>query len=148
MITDFSLLLNVKGYKRYQRTWWGRHAHIAIQNWSFQSERTLRTFKTFRFGCAAMPRASFWVARRPIRLLLKKKKVSKALHYTPLWLMCFKIMKSTVLSKLSRGKREVDREGKRNIRGAHEPQDNPTVVASHADVLRGSSHQKNVREGG
>ena len=62
--------------------------------------------------------------------------------------MCFRIMKSTVLSKLSRGKRVVDREGKRNIRGAHEPRDNPTVVASHADVLRGSSRQKNVRGGG
>ena len=45
-------------------------------------------------------------------------------------------------SKLSRGKRVVERVGKGNIRGAHEPRDNRTAVASHADVLRGSSRQK------
>ena len=36
----------------------------------------------------------------------------------------------------------VERVGKGNIRGGHEPRDNPRVVASHADVLRGSSRQK------
>lgn len=74
-------------------------------------------------------------------LLKKKKKVSKVLHNTPLWLMCFRIMKSTVLWKLSRGKRVVERVGKGNIRGTDEPRDNPrdnpTAVASHADVLLG-----------
>ena len=29
----------------------------------------------------------------------KNKKDSKVLHYTPLWLMCFTIMKSTVLTQ-------------------------------------------------
>ena len=65
--------------------------------------------------------------------------------------MCFRItgMKSTVLTQQAlKGKTGGVRVGKGNILGAHEPRDNPTAVVSHADVLRGSSRQKNVRGGG
>ena len=140
------MLRVIKGIKELDGD--GTPTSLSKTDHSKVNERCVSTFKTFRFGCAAMPRASFCVARRPIRLLLKKKKVSKALHYTPLWLMCFRIMKTTVLSKLSRGKSVVERVGKGNIWGAHEPRDNLKVVASHVDVLRGSRCQKNVRGGG